>query len=111
MAVSLVPAFGTLYQRLTLPESTRYLKSTQSPASPTTATSSEEESFDEKKPKVDSAKITTGSAHSSEELGKKVEGPVAGTGTGVAKGHRSHFQGVLLSFVFFSFSLGIICWK
>ncbi|KAI0265684.1 major facilitator superfamily domain-containing protein [Gloeopeniophorella convolvens] len=33
IGLSLIPAFGTLYQRLTLPESTRYLESRQNPAS------------------------------------------------------------------------------
>jgi PHS family inorganic phosphate transporter-like MFS transporter len=32
VGLSLIPAFGTLYQRLTLPESTRYIKSKENPA-------------------------------------------------------------------------------
>lgn len=84
MAVSLIPAFGTLYQRLTLPESTRYIKSQQSPT--TAAPSNEEESFDEKK---------AHSPHSSGGLAnsKKVEEPAPVTAVaGVPVGHRSHFQ-------------------
>ena len=32
VALSLIPAFGTLYQRLTLAESTRFIEATQRPA-------------------------------------------------------------------------------
>lgn len=96
MAVSLVPAFGTLYQRLTLPESTRYIKSTQSPA----PSSNEEESFDEKKahePNVESPR-------SSGELAKKVEVPASAV-QGSA-GHRGHFRGVWVFFYSFIWMKG-----
>lgn len=87
MAVSLIPAFGTLYQRLTLPESTRYIKSQQSPTA--AAPSNEEESFDEKHP---SGELAKKSPRSSGELAKKVEEPAPAGVAGVAAGHRSHFQ-------------------
>ncbi|THH21419.1 hypothetical protein EW146_g159 [Bondarzewia mesenterica] len=48
LGLSLIPAFGTLYQRLTLPESTRYLKSTE-------AKKDEEDPIAELKKKADAS--------------------------------------------------------
>lgn len=97
MGISLIPAFGTLYQRLTLPESTRYLKSTQQ-------NQGDEESnleLKEKKPgQVTTASVqSSGSSSSAEELAQGK--------TGVEEqaahpaGHEGHFTG--------AFSLAVMC--
>jgi PHS family inorganic phosphate transporter-like MFS transporter len=55
VGVSLVPAFGTLYQRLTLPESTRFKNSQKQPGEEDAIDNLKKEQFDESS---DSEKIT-----------------------------------------------------
>lgn len=71
MGLSLIPAFGTLYQRLTLPESTRYenTKNTQNPESgDVIAETKEENQSDSNVEEVDDAEAPKKKAHFKEVL-------------------------------------------
>ena len=73
IGLSLLPAFGTLYQRLTLPESTRYLKSRKV---------NEEEAVEvEKKPEVDEKAASSSSSNDGSDT------------PGVPEARKAHFSG------------------
>lgn len=87
VGLSLIPAFGTLYQRLTLPESTRYLKSTK--------TDVEEDPIEELKRKANASTEVPEKADASNSSNASEEGssPAPVEEPAQTTGHKSHLRG------------------
>ncbi|KZV67910.1 MFS general substrate transporter [Peniophora sp. CONT] len=86
VGLSLIPAFGTLYQRLTLPESTRFIKSQQK-------TEDEEDPIEKLKAE---ARVEEDSATSSDNVAPAVA-PAAATPPPIVK-QKAHFHDFLKYF-------------
>ncbi|ETW82243.1 inorganic phosphate transporter [Heterobasidion irregulare TC 32-1] len=86
VGLSLIPAFGTLYQRLTLPESTRYLKSTK--------TDVEEDPIEELKQKANASTEVPEKADASNSSNASEEGssPAPVEEPAQTTGHKSHLR-------------------
>ncbi|THH17380.1 hypothetical protein EW146_g3417 [Bondarzewia mesenterica] len=86
VGLSLIPAFGTLYQRLTLPESTRYLKSTE-------AKNDEEGPIAELKKKADASTDVPEKPENAPDLRATNETPSSTVTTEQqTTGHKAHFR-------------------